>query len=106
MEPEPERLRVAEGGGDAATFALPGEDHTLGNALRYLIAKDPNVSFVGYSVPHPSEPTMNLRVQTTGPPAAAVVHNGLANLHEVTQHIQSTFDEAVDAYKRRAPAKG
>lgn len=42
------------------------EDHTLGNALRHVLMQNKEVDFCGYSVPHPSEPKMNLRLQTTG----------------------------------------
>ena len=48
------------------TFALAGEDHTLGNALRYALNKQPDVVFAGYSVPHPSDDLVNVRVQTSG----------------------------------------
>ncbi len=48
------------------TFALAGEDHTLGNALRYALNKHPDVVFAGYSVPHPSDDVVNVRVQTSG----------------------------------------
>jgi len=68
----------------SATFIIREEDHTLGfkvfklamlardaficfvstrNSLRYVLAKNEKTSFVGYSVPHPSEPVMNLRLQ-------------------------------------------
>ncbi|CAN0209296.1 unnamed protein product, partial [Hapterophycus canaliculatus] len=40
------------------------EDHTLGNALRHVLMENKEVDFCGYSVPHPSEPKMNLRLQT------------------------------------------
>lgn len=66
----------------AVTFQILDEDHTLGNALRYIIMKkyfppspidrwdfnfnSPGVEFCGYSIPHPSEPKMNLRIQTYG----------------------------------------
>jgi DNA-directed RNA polymerase I and III subunit RPAC2 len=46
------------------TFAIGDEDHTLGNALRHILMNDSNVSFAGYSVPHPSEPVVHIRVQT------------------------------------------
>ncbi|KAL7474551.1 hypothetical protein ACHAW6_000523 [Cyclotella cf. meneghiniana] len=46
------------------TFVLGDEDHTLGNALRHVLIRDPRVSFAGYCVPHPSEPVVHLRVQT------------------------------------------
>mmetsp|Transcript_25883 Transcript_25883/g.53355 ORF Transcript_25883/g.53355 Transcript_25883/m.53355 type:complete len:220 (-) Transcript_25883:251-910(-) len=46
------------------TFVLGDEDHTLGNALRHVLINDPRVDFTGYCVPHPSEPVVQLRVQT------------------------------------------
>lgn len=80
----------------AASFEFEREDHTLGNALRYMIMKkyvffapavaaptncasketdrslsfrppaSPDVEFCGYSIPHPSEAKMNVRIQTYG----------------------------------------
>lgn len=50
----------------AATFQIDDEDHTLGNALRYIIMKNPEVELCGYSIPHPAEAKMNLRIQTYG----------------------------------------
>lgn len=49
-----------------ATYNFKGEDHTLGNLLRYSLIKNPDVEFCGYSITHPSENEMNLRLQTTG----------------------------------------
>lgn len=49
-----------------ATFAVEQEDHSLANALRFFLNKDPRVSFAGYSMPHPTEEVVNVRVQTTG----------------------------------------
>ena len=95
-----------ESGGDpsSATFTLHNEDHTIGNTLRYMLNKTPEVSFVGYSVPHPSEPKMNLRLQTVGPPAARVLHEALGNVYDVGAHVLSTFEASVEAH-RSAQAK-
>ena len=92
-----------EAGGDGAnaTFTLHHEDHTMGNTLRYILNKNPEVSFVGYSVPHPSEPKMNLRLQTVGPPATTVLHNALGTVYEIGGHVLSTFDEALAAYQAK-----
>lgn len=49
-----------------ATYNFKGEDHTLGNLLRFSLIKNPDVEFCGYSITHPSENEMNLRLQTTG----------------------------------------
>ena len=94
-------LEVETGGGDRAnaTFTFHHEDHTIGNTLRYVLNKNPEVSFVGYSVPHPSEPKMNLRLQTVGPPADKVLHNALGTVYEIGEHVLSTFDTAVAAHR-------
>jgi DNA-directed RNA polymerase I and III subunit RPAC2 len=54
------------------TFAIGNEDHTLGNALRHVLIKDPRVEFAGYSVPHPSEAVVQIRVQTVDESTTAV----------------------------------
>lgn len=46
------------------TFAIGDEDHTLGNALRHVLIQNSRIGFAGYSVPHPSEPVVHIRVQT------------------------------------------
>lgn len=57
----------------SATFSIEGEDHTLGNALRWVLNKNPSTALTGYTVPHPSEDLMNVRLQTTGDVPAAQV---------------------------------
>ena len=44
-----------------ATFTLRDEDHTLGNALRFALNKNPHVAFCGYSVLHPSSTLVRTR---------------------------------------------
>ena len=46
----------------SATYAFYDEDHTLGNCLRNQIVKNKYVEFCAYSVPHPSEPIVNVRI--------------------------------------------
>jgi DNA-directed RNA polymerase I and III subunit RPAC2 len=106
-EEEPPRVEI-EAGSDtsAATFTLHNEDHTIGNSLRYVLNKDPQVSFVGYSVPHPSEPKMNLRIQTVGPWATSALHGALGTLYEITAHTKDTFDQAVADFRARQAADG
>ncbi|KAI5076128.1 hypothetical protein GOP47_0008193 [Adiantum capillus-veneris] len=83
----------------ASTFSLVDEDHTLGNSLRYILNHDPRVEFCGYSVPHPSENRVNIRIQTTGDPAKDVLKDALQDLMVMCQHIRKTFDTAVDQHK-------
>lgn len=85
----------------SSTFTLHNEDHTIGNTLRYVLNRSPEVSFVGYSVPHPSEPKMNIRIQTVGPPATEVLHTALGTLYEVSSHVLDTFEDAVVTYRAK-----
>lgn len=81
------------------TFYMNGEDHTLGNSLRYLILKNPEVKFCSYAVPHPSENKINLKIQTAGMPAVKVLEEGLNSLYETCGHILDTFKFAVKKYE-------
>eukprot|EP01036_Dinobryon_divergens_P029961 gene29961-39137_t len=74
VEPTVENFEVKAGSTpQSATFVFGNEDHTLGNALRYVLMKRPETDFCGYSVPHPYEPKMNVRLQTINYPAIAVL---------------------------------
>ncbi|KAJ9068639.1 RNA polymerase subunit AC19 [Entomophthora muscae] len=75
----------------AATYQFTDEDHTLGNALRWVIAKDPKVEYVGYSIPHPSEPKMNFRIQTIGKDTREALDDGLTNLIDMCEHVSKAF---------------
>eukprot|EP00118_Oscarella_pearsei_P000598 m.5336 g.5336 ORF g.5336 m.5336 type:complete len:132 (+) comp12906_c0_seq1:334-729(+) len=81
------------------TFVLEGEDHTLGNSLRYMIMKNPETAFGGYTVPHPSERKINLRIQTNGTAAIDVLSKGLTDLEEASQQVLETFQAAVEHFK-------
>ncbi|CAX39762.1 DNA-directed RNA polymerase subunit, common to RNA polymerases I and III, putative [Candida dubliniensis CD36] len=92
--------------GTSASFQIIDEDHTLGNALRYIIMKNPEVEFCGYSIPHPSENKLNIRIQTYGNISAVeALHQGLDNLSELCSAIEDKFDEAVKAggYSTKEP---
>ncbi|KAI0935121.1 hypothetical protein AcV7_004015 [Taiwanofungus camphoratus] len=56
-------LKGAESDLSAATYQIHDESHTIGNALRWMIMKNPKVEFCGYSVPHPSENHIHMRIQ-------------------------------------------
>ncbi|PNY08202.1 DNA-directed RNA polymerases I, II, and III subunit RPABC1 [Trifolium pratense] len=59
----------------------------------------PRVTFCGYSIPHPSENRVNVRVQTTGDPACEVLKDGCQDLMLMCQHVRSTFEKAVNDFK-------
>ncbi|KAI5966833.1 RPC19 [Candida pseudojiufengensis] len=81
--------------GTAASFQILEEDHTLGNALRYMIMKNPEVEFCGYSIPHPSEKKLNIRIQTYGNiTAVEAFHQGLDNLSELCGVVEEKLTDA------------
>ncbi|EEH16795.2 hypothetical protein PABG_06882 [Paracoccidioides brasiliensis Pb03] len=95
----------------AVSFQFDREDHTLGNALRYVIMKNPKfltysttirspeVEFCGYTMPHPSEAKMNLRIQTYDTTTAiAVLEKGFDDLMELCDVVTETFTEAKNAF--------
>uniref|UniRef100_G3UI60 DNA-directed RNA polymerases I and III subunit RPAC2 n=1 Tax=Loxodonta africana TaxID=9785 RepID=G3UI60_LOXAF len=82
------------------TFVLHEEDHTLGNSLRYMIMKNPEVEFCGYTTTHPSESKINLRIQTRGGlPAVELFQRGLNELMSVCQHVLDKFEASIKDYK-------
>ena len=92
--------------GTSASFQIIDEDHTLGNALRYIIMQNPEVEFCGYSIPHPSENKLNIRIQTYGNISAVeALHQGLDNLSELCGAIEDKFDDAIKAggYSTKEP---
>ncbi|KAF2715370.1 RBP11-like subunits of RNA polymerase [Pleomassaria siparia CBS 279.74] len=98
-----DRIRVLGGATDtAASFQFDGEDHTLGNALRYTIMKNPDVEFCGYSIPHPSEDKMNLRIQTyDGVSVYTVLEKGLDDLMAMCDVVEEKFKEAREEHAQR-----
>ncbi|KAG8933871.1 RNA polymerase subunit AC19 [Tulasnella sp. 418] len=85
-------LRGASPDLSAATFCIQEESHTIGNALRWMLMKNPSVEFCGYSVPHPSEPKIHVRIQMYDGKSA------LEALIEALQNLDDLFGCINDAY--------
>lgn len=108
---------------------MTDEDHTLGNALRYVLVRTPKVDFAGYSVPHPAENKLHIRVQTNGAlfcvfaavphphcvslcvficagePGQKVFREGIETLISICDHIEQTFDAAEQVYMQKQSDK-
>uniref|UniRef100_A0A0G4IE36 DNA-directed RNA polymerase RBP11-like dimerisation domain-containing protein n=1 Tax=Chromera velia CCMP2878 TaxID=1169474 RepID=A0A0G4IE36_9ALVE len=75
-----------------ASIFVRGERDTLGNALRNMLLRHPEVEYCGYTPSHPSGQTMfTLRLQTTGRPAVSILRESLVLLKEVFAHFDKTF---------------
>ncbi|KAH8683286.1 DNA-directed RNA polymerase [Tricladium varicosporioides] len=57
--------------------------------------KNPNVEFCGYSIPHPSEDLMNIRIQTyAGTTATEALEKGFNDLIDLCDVVENKFEEA------------
>jgi DNA-directed RNA polymerases I and III subunit RPAC2 len=86
----------------SATFVLQNEDHTLGNSLRHMLSRDGQVELVGYTVPHPLENKMHVRIQmsrSAADTAADAFRRGLTNLRTASEIVLEEYDAAVSAYE-------
>ncbi|KAK8048349.1 hypothetical protein PG994_010079 [Apiospora phragmitis] len=99
-EEELQRVKILPGSSEtAASFEFLEEGHTLGNALRYIIMKNPDVEFCAYSIPHPSEAKMNIRIQTYDTTTAtAALEKGLQDLEDLCDVVSEKFWKARDEF--------
>lgn len=121
-------FQIEGGSSDLATYILEDEDHTLGNALRYTLMRryvgparvptpalcyphhhypppptctphhSTDTAFCGYTVPHPTENRINIRLQTKGKPAHDVLRSGLQTLAASADYMETAFDKALAKY--------
>jgi DNA-directed RNA polymerase I and III subunit RPAC2 len=99
-EEEEQRVKLLPGSSaTAASFEFEKEGHTLGNALRYIIMKNPDVEFCAYAIPHPSEDKMNIRIQTyEGTTAIEALEKGLKDLQDLCDVVADKFWTARDSF--------
>jgi DNA-directed RNA polymerases I and III subunit RPAC2 len=86
----------------SATYIFGNEDHTLGNALRHVLMNRKETTFCGYSVPHPYEPKMNVRLQVGKDHTAIdVLQSGLNDLEETANLIDDVFCSALKKFDKQ-----
>jgi DNA-directed RNA polymerase I and III subunit RPAC2 len=55
------------------------------------------VEFCGYSIPHPSEHKVHLRIQTKdGSSAIDAISRGLDNLIDASEHVITQFNKEIE----------
>ena len=100
-------MKIQQKVGDrtCATYTFDGEDHTLGNLLRFALIKNPDIEFCGYSITHPSEHTVNMRIQTTGKGTNEVLIQGLETVKFMTDVTERKFREALEKHQTEERGK-
>lgn len=69
---------------------------TISNFKTIISSSSPEVEFCGYSIPHPSEAKLNIRIQTYGDiTAAQALRKGLQDLVDLCNHTETLFREKV-----------
>jgi DNA-directed RNA polymerase I and III subunit RPAC2 len=82
----------------SATYVVKDEGHTLGNSLRNQLMKDPRVSLCGYTVPHPMESIIKMRLQTHSSHvhATTTLKDGLEAISKGMKLWTAKFEKAVE----------
>ena len=83
------------------TYTFRNEDHTLGNILRYMLMKDSNTLFCGYSIPHPSEDLMNIRLQTKEINTNNSMEKAMERIIEIGDILSNKFKNALNNYNSK-----
>lgn len=83
------------------TYTFYNEDHTLGNILRCVIQGNPEVDYVGYNIPHPSEKYMNLKISCESRNSLQPLIIGLKNCGEAGALIGNIFDYLIENNSRK-----
>jgi DNA-directed RNA polymerases I and III subunit RPAC2 len=96
---------VVRGTGPATsrTFCIGDEDHTLGNALRHVLISNVSVGFAGYSVPHPAEPVVQIRVQTVPPSKGEPAPTAIEALKTSCQTLMDQCDIVLEKLEDLMP---
>lgn len=80
------------------TFVFKDEGHTLGNALVCIICSYPDIQFCGYTIPHPAESKMHLRIQMHKGRAVDALRKGLEDLVQLCDLTLEKFDEELQSF--------
>ncbi|ONI21045.1 hypothetical protein PRUPE_2G047700 [Prunus persica] len=72
----------------------------------FSLLYNPRTKFCGYSIPHPSDNRVNIRIQTTGDAAKDVFNDSCQDLMVICQHVRSTFDKAVVDFRMSKSVNG
>lgn len=92
------RILNQEEQGRCVTLELLDEDHTLGNALRHMILKNPDVKFCGYALPHPNERKINFQIQVYTGEALDAFERGLKDLIDLNTVVRTKIEEAAKKF--------
>ena len=100
---------IVEGQADLknATFKMQ-DGATVASLITYMLHKSLDVKFAGYSIPHPLENNVLVRLQikeSSPRTAEEVWKEALLNLRDTTSHLQTIFKVLFGKYDEEATSK-
>ncbi|SPP85519.1 probable DNA-directed RNA polymerases I and III subunit RPAC2 [Drosophila guanche] len=98
MEALAELAGDEKNGEGSRTFVFLNEGHTLGNALKTIIARYPEVDFCGYTIPHPTEQKLHFRIQSRRDRAVDLLKRGLEDLEALCDHTMEVFGNEMNNF--------
>ena len=69
--------------------------------MKTVLSGHSDVEFVGYSIPHPSEAKMNLRLQTISKETNEVLNDGLRTIQNTSKLLRERFLTAIKSAKKK-----
>jgi len=82
------------------TFIFEDEGHTLGSILTYVLESFPETDFCAYSIRHPSENKIYVRLKVkAGNSVEDIFKRGIQELNEMLNHVKKTFQKAVSTFE-------
>ncbi len=83
-------------------FRIENEDHTLGNLLTFILDKMPETEFCAYTIRHPTENVLYLRLKVKeGNDVIEVFRKGVVELKKALDIVENKFIKAMDTYKEK-----
>lgn len=80
-------------------FKLENEDHTLGTLLAYILDKMPETEFCAYTIRHPTENILYLRLKVKqGHNVTEIFKKGVTELKKALDVVERKFILAMESY--------
>lgn len=84
------------------TFVFEQEGHTFGSVITHILQSYPEVQFAGYSVPHPADFQIYLRIQVKeGYDSMDVLKKGIKELDSACDTFTDKFNQAVSEHENQ-----
>ncbi len=82
-----DKLKLIDDDSKELRLIISNESHLIGNILSHVLRKHPKVTFCGYAVDHPAEPSVSIEIKTTDK------YSPTDSLKDAVKYITKLFTE-------------